>query len=232
MRHCTSGMYTRWFFYFLSRNIYLFISLYIVPFKFIPSVIINLCQRFFQSSKHFWLARFGIVLSSSSNAVFISSIIANLYCFMGLFSFGNRKKSQGVKSGEYGGWGMITVLLLVTKLQRSNDMWAGALTMHIIPANYVICQILLLEKLLRAKKFPLIFKALPSLLRRYLLSKCMTGHQSMNSVLPVPIHTSGSFSRNAGPFVSDTTPDHVCCQLEMAWPLLLQSLQSPIINIC
>jgi hypothetical protein len=41
-------------------------------------------------------------LSSSSDAVFISSIVANLRPFMGLFSFGNRKQSQGAKSGEYG----------------------------------------------------------------------------------------------------------------------------------
>jgi hypothetical protein len=40
------------------------------------------------------ISTFSIVLSSSSDA--------NLRPFMGLFSFGNRKNLQGVKSGEYG----------------------------------------------------------------------------------------------------------------------------------
>ena len=31
------------------------------------------------------------------------------------------KKLQGAKSGEYGGWGMITMFFLVKKLRTSND---------------------------------------------------------------------------------------------------------------
>ena len=82
----------------------------------------HLCQRFFQSSKHFWNALLGIALSSSSDAALISSIVANLRPFMGLFNFGKRKKSQGAKSGEYGGWGMMIVLFLAKKLLTSNDV--------------------------------------------------------------------------------------------------------------
>ena len=64
-------------------------------------------------------------LSSLSDSVFISSIEAKRRPFMGFFNLGNRKKSQGAKSGEDGGWGMITVLFLAKKLRTSNDEWAG-----------------------------------------------------------------------------------------------------------
>ena len=88
----------------------------------------HLCQRFFQSSKHFWNALLGIALSSSSDAALISSIVANRRPFIGLFNLGKRKKSQGAKSGEYGGWGMMIVLFLAKKLLTSNDVCAGALS--------------------------------------------------------------------------------------------------------
>jgi hypothetical protein len=40
---------------------------------------------------------------------------------MGLFSFGNKKKSQGTRSGEYGGCGIISVLFLAKK---SRSFWS------------------------------------------------------------------------------------------------------------
>ena len=95
------------------------------PSKSSPSDIIHFCQRFFQSSKHFWYALFSMSLSSLSDSVFISSIVAKRRPFMSLFNLGNRKKSQRAKSGEYGGWGMITVLFLAKKLRTSNDEWAS-----------------------------------------------------------------------------------------------------------
>ena len=82
-----------------------------------PPQITHLCQRFLQSSKHFWYALFGMPLSSLSDSVFISSIVAKRRPFMGLFNLGNRKKSQGAKSGEYDGWGIIAVLFLGKKLR-------------------------------------------------------------------------------------------------------------------
>ena len=45
-----------------------------------------------------------------------------------LFSFGNKKKTQGAKSGEYGGCGNIIVSLLAKNSRTSNDVWAGALS--------------------------------------------------------------------------------------------------------
>ncbi|KAG8307663.1 hypothetical protein J6590_016106 [Homalodisca vitripennis] len=42
--------------------------------------------------------------------------------FMGLFSFGNKNKSQGVRSGEYGGCGIISVLFLAKKSRTSSDV--------------------------------------------------------------------------------------------------------------
>ena len=112
-----------------SRKIFIYSWICMLsPSKQSPSDIIHLCQRFFQSSKHFWYALFSMSLSSLSDSVFISSIVAKRRPFMGLFNLGNRKKSQGAKSSEYGNWGMITVLFLAKNLQTSNDEWAGALS--------------------------------------------------------------------------------------------------------
>jgi hypothetical protein len=45
-------------------------------------------------------------LSECQARSWISSMISNRRPFSFNFIFGNRKKSQGVESGEYGGWGM------------------------------------------------------------------------------------------------------------------------------
>jgi len=92
-------------FLFFSKNIYLFITIYFVPFKVIPLRYYTLVPALFPIFEAllicvFWLF---IALSSSSDVViFISSIVANFRPFMGLFNFGNKRKSQGAKSGEYG----------------------------------------------------------------------------------------------------------------------------------
>jgi hypothetical protein len=41
---------------------------------------------------------------------------------------GNKEKSQEAKSGEWGGWGTITMLLLVTNSVVLRDVWVGALS--------------------------------------------------------------------------------------------------------
>ena len=44
-----------------------------------------------------------------------------------LFSFGNKKKSQGARSGEYGDCSNI-IVFLAKNLLINNDVWAGALS--------------------------------------------------------------------------------------------------------
>lgn len=82
---------------------------------------------FFQSSQQF---RYFFVMNStsSSNVVFISSIIANFHPFIDLCCFINRKKSHGIKSGEYNGWGTIAMLLLVKKSCVNKNVWLNALS--------------------------------------------------------------------------------------------------------
>ena len=108
-------------FVYFQKNIYLlFVNIYFV--KIIPRDIIHLCQRFFQSSKHFKISFFCILFSSSFDAVFISSIVAQRRLFLGLFSFTYKKKSQRARSGEYGGCSIISVLVLAKKSRTSSDL--------------------------------------------------------------------------------------------------------------
>ena len=88
----------------------------------------HLCQRFFQSSKHFSNSIFGIVFSSFSDALLMSTMVVKRRPFKVLFIVGNRKKSHGAMSGEYGGWGIVTVLFLAKNSQTSNEVGAGALS--------------------------------------------------------------------------------------------------------
>ena len=75
-----------------------------------------------------------------------------------------------------------------------------------------------------------------------MLSKRVNGHFSTytvtNSDLPVPIHTQSPqipfqecWSVRVIHKLRDTTPDHVHCQHEMAYQLILKSRQFPGINI-
>ena len=93
-----------------------------------PSNIIHLLQLFFQSSKHFWNAPFGIANSSCFHFSFISTIVAKRFPFVDVFSFGNRTKNAGAKYGEYGGWDIIAVLFLVKNSSTSIDVLGGALS--------------------------------------------------------------------------------------------------------
>ena len=88
----------------------------------------HLCQRFFRSSKHFSNSIFGIAFSSFSDALLMSSMAVKRRPFKVLFIFRNRKKSHGAMSGEYGGWGIVTVLFLAKNSRTSNELWAGALS--------------------------------------------------------------------------------------------------------
>ena len=68
----------------------------------------HLCQRFFQSLKHFSNSIFGVAFSSFSDALLMSSMAVKRRPFKVYFIFGNRKKSHGAMSGEYGGWGIVS----------------------------------------------------------------------------------------------------------------------------
>jgi hypothetical protein len=50
----------------------------------------------------------------------MSDTVSKCRPFSFIFNLGNKAKSQGSKSGEQGGWGVITTLLLVT-----NSMFLG-----------------------------------------------------------------------------------------------------------
>ena len=98
-------------------------NFYVVPFKVLPLRYNTLVPAFFRILEALLICTFLYV--SLSDSVFIFSIVAKRRLFMCLYNLGNRKKSQVVKSGEYGGWGMITVLFLAKKLQTRNDELAG-----------------------------------------------------------------------------------------------------------
>ena len=107
----------RYFKYFQK----LFIKKYLAPFKVTLLVLcLYLCQRFFQSSKHFWNALFGI--ANSFCFTFISSIVAKRSPFIVVFSFEIRKESARAK------WGMITVLFLAKNSRTCIDVWVGTLS--------------------------------------------------------------------------------------------------------
>jgi hypothetical protein len=58
----------------------------------------------------------------------MSDTVSKRHPFSFIFNLGKKAKSQGAKSGEPGGWGMITMLLLGTNSVVFRDVWAGALS--------------------------------------------------------------------------------------------------------
>ena len=99
-----------------------------MSFKVTPLKYNTHMQASFQASKHFWNSLFVITNSSCFDLSFMPWIVAKRFPFISVLSFGKRKKSAEAKSGEYGGWGMITVLFLVKSSRTSIDVWAGALS--------------------------------------------------------------------------------------------------------
>ena len=111
------------------KKIFIYLStLMLSPSKESVSDIMHLWQRFFQSSKHFSNSIFGIDFSSFSDALLMSSMAVKRRPFKVLFIFGNRKKSHGAMSDEYGGWGIVPVLFLAKNSRTSNEVSAGALS--------------------------------------------------------------------------------------------------------
>ena len=54
-------------------------------------------------------------------------MVWNLFSFKGDFSFGKSQKSQGNKSGLYGGWVTWVIWCFAKKLCRRRDAWMGVL---------------------------------------------------------------------------------------------------------
>ena len=99
-------MIKKWpLFSIFSKIFYLFMNNYLVPFKVIP-------------------LRYNTLILACFDFSFISSIVAKPFPFIGVFSFGKRKKSAGAKSGGYCIWGMITVLFLSKNSRPSIDVQA------------------------------------------------------------------------------------------------------------
>ena len=88
----------------------------------------HLCQRFFQSSKHFLNSISGIVFKAFFDSACISWIVSKRCLRSGLLSLGNSRKSHGAKSGEYGSCGTICVEFLAKWSRRTSAVWDGALS--------------------------------------------------------------------------------------------------------
>ena len=87
------------------------INIYVVAFKVTPfryNTLVSILEALLIST--FWYS-----LISSSDDVFISSIVANLRPIKCIFSFGYSKKSQAAKYGEYG-------VVIGQILRPSNDL--------------------------------------------------------------------------------------------------------------
>jgi hypothetical protein len=67
-----------------------------------------------------------IVSSTHCDPGWIFSVISNRRPFSFDFIFGNRKKSQGAKSGEYGEWGMTVILYFDRNSWVRTEVWEGA----------------------------------------------------------------------------------------------------------
>ena len=105
----------------------LFIKSDIVPFKVLPTAT-HLCQRLIQLSKHFWNSIVGIAI----RAVFDFSITffrLLKYVLRNCFLIrSNRKKSQGVISGEFDDCWMVFVSFLVKNSWIMMTLCDGALS--------------------------------------------------------------------------------------------------------
>ena len=93
-----------------------------------PLYSMHCCQRFFNVLKHSWKAFLGMLRKCAREFVLIASIDSKRRPFSVDLSFGNRKKSAGARSGEYGGCGRTVVACLAKKSRKRNDECEGALS--------------------------------------------------------------------------------------------------------
>ena len=68
------------------------------------------------------------VSSTLCDSAWISSMVLNRRPFSFHFIFGNRKKPQGAKSVEYGGWGITAILFFTRNWWVRTEVWDGALS--------------------------------------------------------------------------------------------------------
>jgi hypothetical protein len=59
-----------------------------------------------------------------SSTAWISDTDSKCHPFSFIFNLGKKAKSQEAKPSKYGGWGAITMLLLVTNSELFRDVWA------------------------------------------------------------------------------------------------------------
>ena len=93
-------------------------------------IFIHCSQHFFQFCKHSWNASFGILRSSSSELSLICWTDSNRRPFGRVFGWVKRKKSVGVRSGEYGGWGTRVTSCCVRNSRLRREECAVASSRH------------------------------------------------------------------------------------------------------
>ena len=83
--------------FFISQYFY---TKFLSPSKYSPLTTTHFCKRSFHRSNHFINSLIGMFFRPSSDFCFTSSTVAKRFPFMSLFNLGNKKKSQGSRSGE------------------------------------------------------------------------------------------------------------------------------------
>jgi len=90
------------------------------------------CRHRSHRLPHFWKAfwkSFSVRVSSTfCVSAWISSMVSNRHPFSFNFILRNRKKSQGAKSGDYGGWRIRTILFYARNWWVRTAVWYGALS--------------------------------------------------------------------------------------------------------
>jgi hypothetical protein len=67
-----------------------------------------------------------VIFLNAVEYLWMSDTVSKCRPFSFIFNLGNKAKLQGAKSGKNRGWGMITILLLVTNSAVFRDVWTGA----------------------------------------------------------------------------------------------------------
>ena len=93
-----------------------------------PSLATHLSMRFFHWSKQCWKSSLVRTFRRSAVFCFTASIDSNRVPFKTAVIFGNKKKSHGAKSGEYGACWSTGVRLSAKYRFTDSALWVGALS--------------------------------------------------------------------------------------------------------